>query len=67
MLTRRSKSGQALDAAACFNAASVAGGPLVIGVTWLEGAIEEELVDGISGDLENGLKSIGTGEAISIL
>jgi hypothetical protein len=62
-----SQSGQGIEAAVCFNAASVAGGPLMISVTWLEGAIEERLIDSVSGNLELSLNSIWKGDVVSFV
>ena len=62
-----SQSGQLVDGAVCFNSASVAGGRLVIAVTWLDGAIKERLVDDISRDLEHGLHDIGKRGLVSFV
>jgi hypothetical protein len=46
-----SQTGHALGSAISFNVVSVSGGPLNICATWLEGAIEETLVNLVCGDI----------------
>ena len=48
-----------------FNVASVAGGPLTISLSWLEGDIDESLVDEIIKDVERGLRSIVEGQEVT--
>ncbi|TVY75561.1 putative alcohol acetyltransferase FCK4 [Lachnellula suecica] len=61
-----SQSGMGTGAPVSFNVASVGGGPLGITVTWLEGDIEERLVDELARDVEYGLKCIGEGKEVSL-
>jgi hypothetical protein len=60
------QSGMATGPAVGFNVASVAGGPLVISATWLEGDIDEGLVDEVVKDIDRGLKSIAEGKEIKL-
>jgi hypothetical protein len=48
-----------------FNVASVAGGPLTICPSWLEGDIDESLVDELIKDVERGLRSIAEGQKVT--
>jgi hypothetical protein len=52
-----SQSGMGTGPAMAFNVASVTGGPLVVSVTWLEG-VDENLIDALVKDVENGVRSI---------
>ncbi len=60
-----SQSGQGIGPAVCFNAVSVAGGPLTVCATWLEGAIEEQLVNSICEDITYILNSLSRGVVTS--
>jgi hypothetical protein len=61
-----SQSGMGTGAPVAFNIASVGGGPMSISVTWLQGDIEEKLVDELARDVEFGLKCIGEGKEVSL-
>jgi len=59
-----SQSGMGTGAPVAFNVASVGGGPMSISVTWLQGDIEERLVDGLVKDVEFGLRCMGEGKEV---
>ncbi|KAH6722599.1 hypothetical protein BKA61DRAFT_702119 [Leptodontidium sp. MPI-SDFR-AT-0119] len=59
-----SQSASVTGAAMYFNVASVAGGPLTIAITWLEGVVDGEVVGGVKEDLEYGLRCVGEGKEI---
>jgi hypothetical protein len=61
-----SQSGMGTGAPVAFNVASIGGGPMSISVTWLQGDIEEKLVDELARDVEFGLKCIGEGKEVSL-
>lgn len=52
--------------AVSLNVASVAGGPLVISASWLEGDIDDGLVDEIVKDIDRGLKCIAGGKEVKL-
>jgi hypothetical protein len=52
------QSGMATGPAIGFDVASVAGGPLSVNARWLEGDIDDSLVDELIKDIERGLRSI---------
>jgi hypothetical protein len=56
-----SQSGQGTGPAISFNVVSVAGGPLTICATWLEGAIEETLVNLVCRDITHILNGLSQG------
>ncbi|TVY38079.1 putative alcohol acetyltransferase [Lachnellula subtilissima] len=60
------QSGMATGSPVSFNVASVSGGPLCVTVTWLQGDIEEELVDKLAEDVKFGLKCIAEGKEVSL-
>jgi hypothetical protein len=60
------QSGMATGPAVGFNVASVAGGPLTISVSWLEGDIDESLVDELIKDVERGLRNIAEGKEVKL-
>ena len=59
-----SQSGSMTGAAMYFNVASVAGGPLTIATTWLEGVVDNVLVEDVVKDFEYSLKCVGEGKEI---
>ncbi|KAH7356449.1 alcohol acetyltransferase [Rhexocercosporidium sp. MPI-PUGE-AT-0058] len=61
-----SQSGSVTGATMYFNVGSVAGGPLTITITWLDGVVDGDLVKQIRNDLEYGLKCIGQGKEIAL-
>ncbi|KAH7407950.1 alcohol acetyltransferase [Cadophora sp. MPI-SDFR-AT-0126] len=61
-----SQSGSVTGAAIYFNVASVAGGPLTIAATWLEGVVDNALVGDVMKDLEYFLKCVGEGKEIAL-
>ncbi|TVY45868.1 putative alcohol acetyltransferase [Lachnellula occidentalis] len=60
------QSGMGTGSPVSFNVASVSGGPLCVTVTWLQGDIEEELVDELLNDVKFGLKCIAEGKEVSL-
>jgi hypothetical protein len=60
------QSAMATGPAVCFSVASVAGGPLVISASWLEGDIDEQLVDEVVQDIECGLRSVAEGKEVKL-
>ncbi|CZR55569.1 uncharacterized protein PAC_05457 [Phialocephala subalpina] len=61
-----SQSGMGTGPSMSFNVASVAGGPLTISVTWLDGDSDSKLVELITKDLSYALRCIGEGKEITI-
>ena len=61
-----SQSGAVTGPAVNFSVASVAGGPMTITVTWLEGAIEEILANNLAKDVEYALRNIGVGKEVTL-
>ncbi|KAH9203879.1 alcohol acetyltransferase [Leptodontidium sp. 2 PMI_412] len=59
-----SQSASVTGAAMYFNVASVAGGPLTVAITWLEGVVDGEVVGGVKEDLEYALRCVGEGKEI---
>jgi hypothetical protein len=59
------QSAMATGPAVDFNVASVAAGPLTICLSWLEGDIDESLVDELIKDVERGLRSIAEGREVT--
>ena len=59
-----SQSGMATGPAVSFNAVSVAGGPLTICATWLDGAVKETLVDAVCGDILQFVNIVSVGVVV---
>jgi Alcohol acetyltransferase len=59
------QSAMATGPAIGFNIASIAGGPLTIILSLLEGDIDESLVDELIKDVERGLRSIAEGREVT--
>lgn len=59
-----SQSGSVTGAAIYFNVASMADGPLTIATTWLEGVVDNVLVEDVVKDLEYSLRCVGEGKEI---
>ncbi|TVY13681.1 putative alcohol acetyltransferase FCK4 [Lachnellula arida] len=60
------QSGMGTGSPVSFNVASVSGGPLCVTATWLQGDIDEELVDKLVKDVKFGLRCIAEGKEVSL-